>query len=129
MQDDYLQGLLELAVLLVLFLFKHFIADYPLQNKYMLRKSNVKGWFMPLVAHCAVHGALSFALVLFMLGRPLAALAVGVADFFGHGAIDWLSCRAFKYHQFHKGFWVMLGIDQYLHQVLYIALAVALLLP
>lgn len=42
-------------VLLVVFQFKHFIADYPLQGKYMLGKFKESGWVAPLTAHCLVH--------------------------------------------------------------------------
>jgi hypothetical protein len=42
-------------ILLVIMQFKHFIADYPLQGKYMLGKFKETGWVKPLAAHCAVH--------------------------------------------------------------------------
>lgn len=42
-------------ILLVIMQFKHFIADYPLQNQYMLGKFKEKGWVRPLAAHCGIH--------------------------------------------------------------------------
>ena len=45
-------------LLLVIYQIKHFLADYPLQGKYMLGK--FKGgtdWVAPLLAHACVHGA------------------------------------------------------------------------
>jgi hypothetical protein len=50
-------------LLLVIYQLKHFIADYPLQGKYMLGKFK-KGtaWILPLLAHVGVHGA--FTLVI-----------------------------------------------------------------
>lgn len=44
-------------LLLVIFQIKHFLADYPLQGRYMLGK--FKGgtdWIVPLLAHVGVHG-------------------------------------------------------------------------
>lgn len=47
-------------ILLVVFQVKHFIADYPLQGKYMLGKFKDKGWIAPLVAHAGVHSLFTF---------------------------------------------------------------------
>ncbi len=53
-----------LFVLLVVFQFKHFFADYPLQGSYMLGKFKDKGWVLPLLAHVGVHGAFTLAICL-----------------------------------------------------------------
>jgi hypothetical protein len=50
---------------LVAFQIKHFLADFPLQGKYMLGK--FKGgtdWVLPLVAHSGVHALFTLAIVL-----------------------------------------------------------------
>jgi hypothetical protein len=49
-------------ILLVVFQFKHFIADYPLQGKYMLGKFKDKEWQLPLAAHCGVHFLFTFVI-------------------------------------------------------------------
>jgi Protein of unknown function (DUF3307) len=51
-------------ILLFLFQIKHFLADYPLQGKFMLGKF-LPGWkfVLPLVAHCAVHAAFTAGIV------------------------------------------------------------------
>lgn len=56
--------------LLIAFQVKHFLADYPLQNRYMLGKFK-DGWafFWPLMAHAAVHGFGTF-----LIGAGLAFL-------------------------------------------------------
>jgi len=51
-------------ILTLVFQLKHFVADYPLQNEYMLGK--FKGgseWIKPLAAHCGVHGLLTFCIL------------------------------------------------------------------
>lgn len=50
-----------LFALLIIYQIKHFLADYPLQGKYMLGKFK-PGWdFLgPLAAHCIVHGLFTF---------------------------------------------------------------------
>ena len=50
-------------LLLVIYQLKHFIADYPLQGRYMLGKfKGGTAWIAPLLAHVGVHGA--FTLVI-----------------------------------------------------------------
>lgn len=56
-----------LIVLMVVMQFKHFIADYPLQNKYMMGKFKDTGWVKPLAAHCGVHFVFTFLIVLFTM--------------------------------------------------------------
>ena len=51
-------------ILSIVFQVKHFVADYPLQNEYMLGK--FKGgwdWVKPLAAHCGVHGLMTLAIL------------------------------------------------------------------
>jgi len=57
----------EVFSLLVLFQIKHFVADYPLQNKYMLGKFK-PGWgfALPLLAHAGVHALFTLAICLWM---------------------------------------------------------------
>ncbi len=50
-------------LLLVIYQIKHFLADYPLQGKYMLGKfAKYPDYVFPLLAHVGVHGA--FTLVI-----------------------------------------------------------------
>jgi hypothetical protein len=53
-----------IIILLVAFQIKHFVADYPLQTKYMLGKFKNSGWVKPLLAHAAVHAAITFVILL-----------------------------------------------------------------
>lgn len=51
-------------VLLVIYQLKHFLADYPLQGRYMLGKFRDHEWVKPLLAHVGVHGAFTFFIAL-----------------------------------------------------------------
>jgi len=53
----------SIFILLIVFQIKHLLADYLLQNEYMLGKFKQRGWIMPLAAHSAVHGAFTMAIV------------------------------------------------------------------
>lgn len=65
-------------ILLLVYQLKHFLADYPLQGKYMLGKFKPYPQFvLPLLAHSGVHGAFTLAIVL-ACGKGL-GLAIGLA--------------------------------------------------
>ncbi len=74
-------------LLLLLFQFKHFIADYPLQGAYMLGKFKEKGWILPLFAHVAVHGVFTFVISLFVAPWYL-AMGLAYMDMFIHFFMD-----------------------------------------
>lgn len=57
--------ILEIFLLLVLFQVKHFMADYPLQNGYMLKKFlSDWGFVLPLLSHAGVHAGFTLAICL-----------------------------------------------------------------
>lgn len=78
--------------LMVIMQFKHFIADYPLQGKYMLGKFLKKGWVAPLAAHCSVHFVFTLVIALAFLWSTayglLIALGVASMDFTIHFIMD-----------------------------------------
>lgn len=55
------------VILLVLYQIKHFIADYPLQTGFMLKKF-LPGWdfALPLAAHAGVHALFTLGIMLFL---------------------------------------------------------------
>lgn len=82
--------------LLIIFQFKHFIADYLLQNKYMLGKFLKEGWFVPLASHCGVHWLFTFtiAFITSMYGDKrvfysiMISAAIATMDFVIHMVMD-----------------------------------------
>ena len=69
-------------ILLAVYQIKHFLADYPLQGAYMLKKF-LGGWqwVLPLAAHAGVHGLFTLAIC-----------------FFVNPALWWLSLVDFSIH-------------------------------
>src|SRR4051812_19997771 len=64
---------------------KHFVADYPLQGRYMLGKFREDwGFFFPLLAHVSVHAAGTFAITWAFGVRRAVGLALfdGTVHFF-----------------------------------------------
>ncbi len=106
-------------VLLIAFQVKHFLADFPLQFPYMLRKFR-PGWefILPLSSHCAVHALLTLVIVLCV--RPsLWWLAVG--DFWIHFVLDRLKSGPRFLGRFQDQsktlYWAVFGFDQMAHHL------------
>jgi hypothetical protein len=110
------------ALLIILLLFtKHFIIDFPLQNRFQY--SN-KGTYMHPggLLHSGLHGlGTYFCLVYF---APIAALYLAVVDAVLHYHIDWakmnLNAKLGWGPTTHEEFWWLLGFDQYLHVLTYV---------
>lgn len=76
-----------LLYLLIWVKFKHLIADYFLQGKYMLGKFKTKGWILPLAAHAGVQALFTLGMTLFFTS-PVNALGLAVLDFIVHFLMD-----------------------------------------
>lgn len=116
------------AVLLLLLLqLKHFLFDFVLQTPYQLKNKGAYG-HPGGVLHSGLHAAAT-ALILLVLATPVALLiAIVVGEFLVHYHIDWGKEQITR----RKGtgqnafFWRMIGLDQLLHQLTYIAIAAIL---
>jgi hypothetical protein len=116
-----------IAAALVAFLAKHFLADFLLQTDWMVvGKEQPDDWFLPLAAHAGLHGALTAALFL-LVSPPLVWL--GLADALVHGTIDRLKSLATRRQKLtprQSAFWWLLGVDQTLHHLTHVGLAILL---
>jgi len=77
----------KLAFLLIIFQLKHFFADYPLQNEYMLGKFKEEGWIFPLASHCGVHALFTFIISLLFVEFH-ASVWLALFDFVVHFTMD-----------------------------------------
>jgi hypothetical protein len=116
----------SLCAILLAFAFKHFVADFILQNNWIAHgKERLEGWFMPLMVHVLCHGALTLAIALALAPR---LWWLAVVDLVIHGCIDrgksvtghWGGWKPNE-----GAFWWLMGFDQFLHQVTNIGLAAA----
>lgn len=106
---------------LVVFQNKHFLADYVLQNRYMLGKFRADwGFFCPLLAHAAVHAAFTFGICM-VLQPQLWWLAL--VDGASHFVIDRIKAGPGWLGRFNDKnaapFWIILGADQMLHHLVH----------
>jgi hypothetical protein len=79
-------------LLLVIYQMKHFLADFPLQGRYMLGKFGFwPKWVFPLTAHAAVHGLMTYVIAYCV--NPNIALWLALFDFFTHFIVDRLKAN------------------------------------
>lgn len=103
-------------ILLVLFQIKHFICDYPLQNSYMLRKTENAGWVLPLICHAGVHAAFTFLIMFALVG--INAFLFAFFDFVIHFIVDRIKSKYSKNVDIkNPKFWSLLGLDQMAHHL------------
>lgn len=106
---------------------KHVVGDFLLQNAWMASGKDQKtGWALPLLAHCAIHGVLTTAIVAAAMPR---LWFIGLVDFAIHLAIDrakGLCVARFGITMEHPWFWWLIGIDQSLHHLTGFGLAIVL---
>jgi hypothetical protein len=107
--------------ILVLLFTKHFIIDFPLQTPYQYQNKGKYGHLGGLL-HSGLHGATTFLILSFF--TPL-AIVFGIVDFLVHYHIDWAKVKLNNHFQLtpeKPQFWTLLGLDQYLHAMTYIAM-------
>lgn len=107
-----------ILILFGLFL-KHFIADFVLQTKYQW--SN-KGTFLHPggLLHSAIHGILTGVFLYFYGYFSIYLIFI---DFISHYLIDYCKSninRKWNYTPDTFMFWFMIGLDQFLHYVIYL---------
>ena len=109
-------------ILFVLYQVKHYIADFPLQREYMLRKTNPHWDFaLPLALHCGVH---SLGTLLITLIFAPTCWWLTIVDFVLHFITDRLKSGPRYLGRFNDlskpGFWNVLGFDQMVHHLTHI---------
>lgn len=109
--------------LITLLFTKHFIVDFPLQNKFQWSNKGTYG-HAGGVLHASLHGLAT--MLCFWWYAPLACVWLGLFDAVAHYHIDWAKMNLNKRLGYgpttHEQFWWLLGLDQYLHAVTYVGL-------
>jgi hypothetical protein len=117
------------AIFLVLLEIKHFLFDFVFQTSYQLRHKGIYGHPGGLL-HSGLH-VLGTAVALLIVAAPAGlAAAVLAAEFVVHYHIDWAKEYVGRRAGIKDGawFWRMIGMDQLLHQLTYVAIAAVLFL-
>lgn len=124
--------MLAFFVLLFAFQMKHFLADFPLQGKYMLGKFDAGwDWVLPLAAHAGVHLCFTFVIAVVYLRSDLDFCAMlSVIDFTIHSTVDRIKASpnmGGRWKPDNKFFWWALGADQFCHHCTHYGLIYLLL--
>lgn len=112
--------ILDIFLLLILFQFKHFIADYPLQTQYMLGKMSKESWIAPLISHVLVHGVFTYLIVIVFTQSLWLAIILTILDMTIHFTMDRIKASPYKLGRFKPEqpyFWWALGFDQMIHHL------------
>lgn len=108
--------------ILLAFVVKHFVCDYPLQMfPYMYRNKGTYGHAGGIL-HANIHGfGTAIVLAIFAPASPITLLSV--ADMVIHYHIDWSKmnfCKRYDLQPTNSDwYWFVLGLDQLLHYITY----------
>jgi len=117
-------------ILMMMFIIKHFLCDFPLQTPYMLGKSKSgMDWILPLLAHSSTHALFSLGILILFQKTEFFWLA-GI-ELIAHFIIDRIKAT----HKLKEGVWaphergkyltqyyVAFGLDQTAHYLTYAAM-------
>lgn len=112
----------HIIAILLLFQLKHLIIDFFWQPEYEWRN---KGTFLHWggIRHALKHGIASYIFLVLFISAP-AALLFCLIESIVHYTIDYCKINLNKAQNWKPerdpGFWYLLGIDQFLHQITYI---------
>lgn len=113
---------MEIMILLQL---KHFLCDFPLQGPYQYKNKGT--YFHPGgLLHAAIHVAGTLAVFALLGWFYVDLLWLALLEGFIHYHIDWAKMRINAAKGWgpttHEEFWWLLGYDQLLHQLTYLAM-------
>lgn len=103
---------------------KHLVCDFTLQSADMAANKGTYG-HPGGIRHAGLHGSATLVVLLFWVW-PLCALLLALGEMTLHYHIDWAKDRVVRRYGFtlrDRGFWVGLGVDQFLHQWTYLLIA------
>lgn len=108
-------------------LLKHFVVDFPLQTPFMYLNKGIYGHRGGLL-HAFAHW-LGTAVVLALCGVSFSLIfSLSFLDYVAHYHIDWAKVNITKYYDLtplnSEKYWWLLGLDQLLHQLTYLLIAV-----
>lgn len=105
-------------------LVKHFLADFPLQNQKMVTGKGIYGNPDGL-KHSGIHGIMTYLVTALFVPHIWIAVVLGCLDFTIHYNVDWVKTNVTKKLGVTPSdnlFWTLLGADQLVHGLTYIAI-------
>ena len=116
------------VLLLFLLMVKHFLFDFIFQTSYQLKNKGTYG-HPGGILHSGLHVVGTALVLLFVMPAAAIWAAILVGEFVVHYHIDW--CKEQITRRWAKAngvfFWWMIGLDQLLHYLTYLAITAILL--
>lgn len=120
---------MEYLALFTAFVFKHFLADFPLQNQRMVDEKGKYGAWGG-IEHSGIHGWLTMLIISVFLRITfgynvihctLIGILVGMLDGVVHYHVDWAKMNLARgLTVADRNYWLYLGFDQLLHYLTYV---------
>lgn len=115
------------VLLLVALTVKHFVCDFVYQPPYQWQNKGTYGHWGGIV-HSGQHVVVTLILLLlFSVSLPI-AVGIALIEFLIHYHMDWFKMNYNKSKGWgattHNQFWVLLGLDQFVHSMTYILILV-----
>lgn len=120
---------MDIIVFLVCLELKHFILDFVFQPPYMYLNKGTYGHLGGIV-HAGLHAVVTAAILLSMDLSIAAVLDLALVEYVIHYHMDWFKMwygKRQKWTPDTEQFWVFLGLDQLVHQLTYMLLALAVI--
>lgn len=108
---------------------KHFLGDFVLQSSRQIRAKGTYG-ARAGIEHAALHALMTVPCLLVVGVAPIAVATVAVVELLIHYHEDWLRqwiTQRARVTTAHKAYWILLGADQLVHQLTYVAMVWILL--
>mgnify|MGYP001340263790 CR=1 FL=1 len=104
--------------LIGLFQIKHYLADFPLQQEYMVKSKVKESWsfVVPLATHCFVHALITLSIILWVVPS---LWWLSLVDFALHFMMDRIKSGPKYLGRFNdqksSAYWNCFGFDQMVH--------------
>jgi len=115
-------SVVDVIVALFFLQIKHLVADFYLQTDKMVAGKAIYGNLQGML-HSGYHAVGTFIVLYFFIGWQY-ALLLAIFDFVTHYHIDWTKMNWGNRDIKNKRFWQHLGLDQFAHYTVYLAITI-----
>jgi hypothetical protein len=114
-----------MILLLTLLTIKHFICDFLYQPPYMWQNKGTYG-HPGGILHSGFHAFVTYLILVWFFATPLLSFGLALGEFIIHYHMDWFKMNYNAKKKWgpttHNEFWILLGVDQLVHSLTYIAI-------
>ena len=110
-------------IALVLFQIKHYLCDFVLQTQSQVMAKGTYGALGGL-SHAGLHAVASIPALYMLTGSPLVILGLIAFEFVLHYHVDFAKARVDATRGWtvaDQQYWIVFGLDQFIHQLTYLA--------